>query len=90
MQTKRNALPALPRGKGRCEKMLESFIRTFILPRIPGFVQWAAGAAGCSLFWSHFVMWAIHMEKFNPAVMGLSVVLIGVSAWMEVHENENV
>lgn len=90
MQAKRKALPALPRGKGRCEKCVEAFVRRFILHRLPGFVQWAAGAAGCSLFWSHFVLWAIHMEKFNPTIMVLSVALIGFSALLEVHDNENV
>lgn len=90
MQTKRKALPALPRGKGRCEKCVEAFIRSFILPRLPGFVQWATGAVGCSIFWVHGTLWAIHMENFNVPMMALSAVLIAISAYMEVKHNENV
>ena len=90
MQTKRKALPALPRGKGRCEKCVEAFIRSFILPRLSGFVQWATGAVGCSIFWAHGIMWALHMEQFNFHMMALSAALLAISAYMEVTHNENV
>lgn len=90
MQTKRKALPALPRGKGRCEKCVEAFIRSFILPRLPGFVQWATGAVGCSIFWTHGVYWSMHMQRFNAPLFAVGVLLIAVSAHMEVKHNENV
>ena len=61
-----------------------------ILHHAPDFVQWATGAIGCSIFWSHGIMWALHMEQFNFHMMALSAALIAISAYMEVTHNENV
>ena len=63
---------------------------TKILHHAPDFVQWATGAVGCSIFWTHGVYWAMHMQKFNAPLFAAGVLLIAVSSHMEVKHNENV
>ena len=58
-----------------------------ILHHVPDFVQWATGAVGCSIFWTHGVYWAMHMQRFNAPLFAVGVLLIAVSARMEVKHN---
>ena len=90
MQAKRNALPALPRGKGKCEKCVPTFVRNLIVPQIYDFVQWVTGLLGCTVFWSHGILWLVHLEPFNAPAFALGALMIAVSAVMEVHFNEKV
>lgn len=84
MRQNKSAAVALQRHGGR-EKHLDN-----ILQHLPGFVQWATGAVGCSIFWTHGVYWAMHMQRFNAPLFAVGVLLIAVSAHMEVKHNENV
>lgn len=84
MTKNKSAAAALQHHDGR-EKLLND-----ILQHLPGFVQWATGAVGCSIFWTHGVYWAMHMQRFNAPLFAVGVLLIAVSAHMEVKHNENV
>lgn len=54
-----------------------------IVHRIFDFVQWATGAVGCCIFWTHGIYWAMHMQRFNAPLFFVGVLLIAVSATME-------